>query len=254
MLLPSSTDLEILRGFEILELKELLSNQILFNIGLNLVSFEGKDLSPPKALGLKALQKRKEDTIDSPTLEGSHGTPVLLSKVILSLPALDIFDFFSEEGPTMRTGASKTIMGGVQFIDAIGTPRNMLVDMSKAALGDAWVFKVAGTFGTMPVGVELHVSTLNDYDLACKAFSNFLYFGDASKLLVEPLKMKWRKALDCFIRLAHYLNGFMEDTTDLSTKASRFELEASMLKTVKDKLSKMIREASNRADAVEKKA
>ncbi|KAG1327880.1 hypothetical protein COCNU_01G018140 [Cocos nucifera] len=54
--------------------------------------------------------------------------------------------------------------------------------------------------------------------------------------------------------LAHYLNEFMKNTVDLSTKASRFELEASMLKMIKDKLSKTVGKASNRADAAEKEA
>ncbi|KAG1338431.1 hypothetical protein COCNU_04G007370 [Cocos nucifera] len=55
-------DLKILHGFEFPELKELLSKQTLFNVGLSRVSSEGKDLSPPKALGLRTLQKRKVDT------------------------------------------------------------------------------------------------------------------------------------------------------------------------------------------------
>ncbi|EHA8588218.1 hypothetical protein COCNU_scaffold004419G000040 [Cocos nucifera] len=53
--------------------------------------------------------------------------------------------------------------------------------------------------------------------------------------------------------LAHYLNGFMEKTVDLSTKASRFEVEPAMLKMAKDMLLKVVGEASSRADAVEKK-
>ena len=57
-----------------------------------------------------------------------------------------------------------------------------------------------------------------------------------------------------FLQLAHYLSGFMKNTTDLSTKASRFKLEASMLRVAKDKLLKIAREASDRANTVEKKA
>ncbi|KAG1358702.1 hypothetical protein COCNU_08G001480 [Cocos nucifera] len=56
-------DLEALHGFMFSELKKLLSEQILFNVGLNRVSPEGKNLSPPKALDPKTLRKRKADTI-----------------------------------------------------------------------------------------------------------------------------------------------------------------------------------------------
>ncbi|KAG1342214.1 hypothetical protein COCNU_05G004430 [Cocos nucifera] len=199
-----------------------------------------KDLSPPKALGPKTLQKRKADTTsgrstrarvkllstpptskieelnphdienfhivralhDSNPLapERSHETPILMSEVILSLSAPNISNFFLEEEQTKGTGASETAMDGVQFIEAIGTPRIASTDTSKAALGKAQVSKAAGTFRTMPARVELHASSLDDYDLACKVFFDFLYLADASKLLAEPLKMKRQKALDYFIR------------------------------------------------------
>ncbi|KAG1330528.1 putative paramyosin-like [Cocos nucifera] len=54
-------------------------------------------------------------------------------------------------------------------------------------------------------------------------------------------------------QFAHYLNEFMEDSVDLSTKTTRFELEASMLKTAKDTLSRAVGEAFDRVDAAEKK-
>ncbi|EHA8587190.1 hypothetical protein COCNU_scaffold001540G000020 [Cocos nucifera] len=119
-------------------------------------------------------------------------------------------------------------MDGVQFIKATKTPRIASTDTSKAALGEARVSKALGTFGTASARVELHASTLDDYDLVYKAFSDFLYLANASKLLTKPLKMKRRKALDCLIR-------------------------AAMLKTAKDKLSKVVGEASDRANVAEKK-
>ena len=76
------------------------------------------------------------------------------------------------------------------------------IDTSKASLGKAWVLETTGTFETTPIGVELRTSALDDYDLTCKAFSNFLYLADVSKLLAKPLKTKRQKALDCFIRVS----------------------------------------------------
>ncbi|EHA8588712.1 hypothetical protein COCNU_scaffold006430G000020 [Cocos nucifera] len=203
-------DLGILHGFEIPELKELLSEQTLFNIGI--------DPSLPKALGPKTLWKRKVETIGTESARARVEllpTPLTyeieesklqdidefqIIEAILSLPAPDISDLFPKEKPT----------------------------------------EAVKTSGTASDEVELQASALEDYDLACKAFSNFLYPTDATKLLIEPLKMKKRKALDCFIRL--------------STKASRFNIKAKMLRVARDKLSKAAREASTRADAAKKRA
>ncbi|KAG1367018.1 hypothetical protein COCNU_13G008080 [Cocos nucifera] len=46
-------------SLEIPRLKELLSEQTLFNVGLSQVSSKGKDLSPPKVLGLEDSLKEK---------------------------------------------------------------------------------------------------------------------------------------------------------------------------------------------------
>ena len=74
----------------------------------------------------------------------------LFSKVILSLPAPDVSNLFPEE----------------ELIEA------------------------TGTFGTTPAGLKLKISALEDYKLASKAFSDFLYPTDATKLVTEPLKIK----------------------------------------------------------------
>ena len=66
-------------------------------------------------------------------------------------------------------------------------------------MAEVQLTEVAGTFGTMSTGVQLKASILEDYDLACKAFSDFLYPADVTKLLIEPLKTKRHKILDCFI-------------------------------------------------------
>ncbi|EHA8586592.1 hypothetical protein COCNU_scaffold000558G000040 [Cocos nucifera] len=122
-------------------------------VGESLSRMDRKDLSPSKALDLKSFQRKKVNTTsdkstrarvelilvpptseteefnphniedfqvvralhdsDPPTPEGSHGIPILLSEIILSLPAPDVFDFFPKEGPTKETGAFKTAMDGV---------------------------------------------------------------------------------------------------------------------------------------------
>ncbi|KAG1331015.1 hypothetical protein COCNU_02G009830 [Cocos nucifera] len=249
-------DLGVLRSFEIPKLKELLSKQTLFNVDISQVGPEGMGPSLLKPLGPKTLRKRKVETIGMksacaqiklllvlPTFEIEESKPqdiddfqivrvqhnlsssvpkngqespvkYLFSEAILSLSAPDVSDLFSKEESTEATGTFKTISGRVQ----------------------------------------LQASTLEDYDLACKVFSNFLYPANTIKLLFEPLKMKRLKALDCFIQLAHNLNGFMECIVELSTKVSRFKMEAEMLRVARDKLSKTVKEAFARADAIEKKA
>ncbi|KAG1342147.1 hypothetical protein COCNU_05G003760 [Cocos nucifera] len=64
-------DLEALHGFEFFELKELLFEQTLFNIGLSQLSPEGKNLSPSKVLGPKTFQNTKVETIGSRFMENT---------------------------------------------------------------------------------------------------------------------------------------------------------------------------------------
>ncbi|KAG1330825.1 hypothetical protein COCNU_02G007930 [Cocos nucifera] len=87
----------------------------------------------------------------------------LFNEVVLSLPAFDVFDFFPEDEPA----------------------------------------EVTGTSGTMSTGLKLEASILEDYELASKAFSKFLYSVDANKLLCEPRKIIRQKALDYFIWALH---------------------------------------------------
>ena len=87
-----------------------------------------------------------------------------------------------------------------------GIPFTEGAEISETALGGTSkgkesITEVAGTCGIALAGVEVQASALDDYGLACKAFTNFFYLIDASKLLVEALKTRRRKALDCFIRV-----------------------------------------------------
>ena len=158
----------------------------------------------PKILGLKTLQKRKIETTSdksvrtrveplpaSPTSKTKESEPqaigdfqivqvqhdssslilkegqrspieYLFNKAILSLSAPDVSDLFPEKEPT----------------------------------------EAVETSGTAPTRVQLKASTLEDYVLACKAFSNFLYPTNAAKLLSKPLKTKRQKALDYFIQVS----------------------------------------------------
>ncbi|KAG1334123.1 hypothetical protein COCNU_03G002420 [Cocos nucifera] len=88
-------------------------------------------------------------------------TECLFSEAILSLPAPDIFDFFPKDEPVGIIGISRTI----------------------------------------PVRLKLEASTLEDYELASKAFSKFVYPTDINKLLCEPHKIMRQKTLDCFIQV-----------------------------------------------------
>ena len=81
-------------------------------------------------------------------------------------------------------------MDGVLLIEAIGTSGVASIGISRTTSGKAWVIEAVGTSRITLAGVPLEAFTLEDYDLACKAFSNFLYFANANKPLTEPLKMK----------------------------------------------------------------
>ena len=74
----------------------------------------------------------------------------MFNEAILSLSTLDVLDFFLEEEP----------------------------------------IEVAETFGIAPAGLKLEASSLEDYELASKAFSDFLYPVDMTKLLIGPYKIK----------------------------------------------------------------
>ncbi|KAG1368385.1 hypothetical protein COCNU_14G008530 [Cocos nucifera] len=56
------------------------------------------------------------------------------------------------------------------------------------------------------------------------------------------------------IELANYLNGFIKNTVDLSDKATRFEVEVTILKRTKDQLSKVSGKTFDRTEATKKKA
>ncbi|KAG1327386.1 hypothetical protein COCNU_01G013200 [Cocos nucifera] len=193
------------KRFEIPELKELLSEQILFNVGISQVSSEGRDLSPSKALGPKTLQKKKAEVISGrstrawaelllmpPTSEikefdppkikdfqvvqvphdsnplvpkGNSGIPVecLFSEVILSLPALDISDFFPKEEPTKGVETFGVAMDGVQLAEAVETFKIASIGIFKTASSKARVIEATETFGTTPAEAPLEASTLEDY-------------------------------------------------------------------------------------------
>ena len=73
----------------------------------------------------------------------------MFSEVVLSLLAFDVFNFLPED---------KSV-------------------------------KIVRTSKTTSVGLKLEASILEDYELASKAFFEFLYPIDANKLLCEPRKI-----------------------------------------------------------------
>ncbi|KAG1347996.1 hypothetical protein COCNU_06G018250 [Cocos nucifera] len=204
-------------------------------------------LSSLKALGPKVLQKRKADATRGRSIHPRvELLPVLPAIEIEGSDPHNIEDLQIE--PTNGEETAGTTANGAPFIEGAEVSETVLGGTPKTMLGKE---SVAETSGTTSIRVEVQAFALDDYSLACEAFTNFLYLADASKLLVEPLKMR-RKALDCFIRLAHYLNEFMENIADLSSKAASFEVEVAILKKAKDQLSKAVGEGSNRAKATEK--
>ena len=118
---------------------------------------------------------------------GSYETPVecLFSKVILSLPTLNISDFFPEEERTNRAEVAEAVTDGVQLTGTARTLGIVSADTSKTSPDEAQAIEAARTFGIAPVGVLVEAFALDDYDLACKTFFNFLYLTDANKLLAK---------------------------------------------------------------------
>ncbi|KAG1331591.1 hypothetical protein COCNU_02G015590 [Cocos nucifera] len=252
----------------------------------------GMNLSLPKVLGQKIHQKRKAEPtgnisahvrvellpalptskseepkplfidnfeiiwvqhdLGSPVAEESQKSSIeyLFSKVILSLPAPDVSDLFLEE----------------ESIEA------------------------ARTFRTALAGSKLEATTLEDYELASKAFFDFLYPANVMKLLIEPHKIKRQKALDYFIQVAkeasmranvaerrvedaeimlkkstkensrllgikEALTVKVEELKAQSTKAEAFKVEAKIvLKMAKEKIIKLKSELKVRVEAAASKA
>ncbi|KAG1334074.1 putative BTB/POZ domain-containing protein [Cocos nucifera] len=110
----------------------------------------------------------------------------------------------------------------------------------KQEMGRDDLAEVAVTSKTTPVGLKLEASILEDYGLAHKAFSKFLYLADANKLLCEPHKIMRKKTLDYFIRLM--------------VEARKHKIDAETLKGTRDKAIKEAGETSIKIDAVERRA
>ncbi|KAG1365314.1 hypothetical protein COCNU_12G003140 [Cocos nucifera] len=154
-------DLKILHGFEVSELKELLSEQSLFNMGISPISFKGADPNLSQLSGSKIFQKRRMEAADGkstqarvglllapsifrsedlepPTIEGfeivqiSHGSDLSIleggrgspiecsfSEAILSLPALDVANPFSEEEPIEVVGILVATLDKAKSVELI---------------------------------------------------------------------------------------------------------------------------------------
>ncbi|KAG1327629.1 putative ankycorbin-like [Cocos nucifera] len=111
-----------------------------------------------------------------------------------------------------------------------------------------------GPSRTAAAGMGLHDSILKNYRLASEAFSNILHPIDATKLLIELLKIRRPKVMDYFLWLAHYLNGFMEHTFKRSSEVMRYRPKDEMLKVAEDRASEGAKEASIEAEVAEKRS
>ncbi|KAG1331125.1 hypothetical protein COCNU_02G010930 [Cocos nucifera] len=180
------------------ELKELLSEQCLFNMGISQVGSEGMDSNLPRVLNSKTLQKRKAEMVssksarawvglvpapsafeledpkpstindfkivhdlDSLVLKGSQRSSIecLFSETILSLLVPDVSDLFSEEKSIEVVRTFRITPVGAQLTMAMGT--------SGATMVEVQLTEAAGTSGTTLAKVQLEASTLEVYDLAC---------------------------------------------------------------------------------------
>ncbi|KAG1342070.1 hypothetical protein COCNU_05G002990 [Cocos nucifera] len=265
-------DLKVLCNFKVSELKELLSEKSLFNVGISTISpkefFRKRRmevvgeksaqarvgllpaplvfrLEDPEPLAIESFEIMQiPHGFDLSILEGGQGSPIkcLFSEAILSLPAPDISNLFSEEHPVDVVEIFMAASNKVKLVKVSKT--------SNASTSEEWPTTITGPSGTAMTGMGIHDSILEYYKFVSEVFSNILHPINAMKLLTKPLKIRRCKAVDCFLRLAHYLNGFMERTS----KAMRFRTEVKMLKVAKDRPSERAEEASTRIEAIEKRA
>ncbi|KAG1366977.1 hypothetical protein COCNU_13G007670 [Cocos nucifera] len=110
-----------------------------------------------------------------------------------------------------------------------------------------------GISGTASIGLKLEASMLEDYKLTHDTFSGLLFPTNANKLLREPGKIIRKKTLDYFIWVTHYINGYMEHSVELYTKAKKYKIDAEMLKGTRDKAIKVAEKAFMRANATERR-
>ncbi|KAG1370044.1 hypothetical protein COCNU_15G004100 [Cocos nucifera] len=235
---------------------ELLSEQTLFNMGINQVGLEGMDPSLLKVLGPKILRKRKVETTDG---KSAHArieplpTPLTFETEESEPQAIDNFQIVWVHCNSSSLVLEEGQRSPIEYLFSEAILSLPAPDVSDLFPNEESI-EAARTFEMAPARVQLRASILEDYGLACKVFSNFLYPADAAKLLIEPLKTKRQKALDYFIRLAHYLNGFMECSIDLSAKASKHKMDVEMLKIARDRALREVDETSARADDAERRA
>ncbi|EHA8590159.1 hypothetical protein COCNU_scaffold015703G000010 [Cocos nucifera] len=148
---------EVASNSEIPELKKLLAEQILFNMGISQVNPLERGPSLPKLLGLKALRKRKivqvSCGLDPLALEGSHEISIecLFSETILSLLAPNLSILFSKEEPASGEEIARTTEGRTPLNEGAEISETIPGGTSK---GKKSVTEVVGTSRTMPVRVE----------------------------------------------------------------------------------------------------
>ncbi|KAG1368390.1 hypothetical protein COCNU_14G008580 [Cocos nucifera] len=225
-------DLEILHSFEVLELKELLSKQTLFNTGINQVGPEdykggfelaediiSKDFSKKKGGASRRIVRVQHDLGFSAPKEGQGSlVEYLFNKAILSLPTPDVLDLFPKDEPT----------------------------------------EVVGIFETAPARLKLEVSTLEDYDLLTRYLNGFmeelLTKMTRHKMDVEMLKITKDKILkearEDFTR-ADATEGRAEDVEIVLKKSAE---ENSRLLGIREALAVEVEELKAKVEAFEAKA
>ncbi|KAG1330532.1 putative ankycorbin-like [Cocos nucifera] len=221
-------DLKILRSFEIPELKELLSKQSLFNVGISQIGPEDyrDGFEFAKSVESKTFWKRKAEMVSGKFARAWVGL----------LPAPSVFKLEDLEPSTTNDfkivwiphSSNSLVLEESQrspikclFSKAVLSlpapnvsdlfPEEESIEVAKTfgiAPAKVQLTEVARTSRTAPARVQLKASTLEDYNLAF----------------------------------------------ELLTEATRHRMEAKMLKITKDKVSKVIEEAFTRTDATEKRA
>ncbi|KAG1358557.1 hypothetical protein COCNU_08G000030 [Cocos nucifera] len=190
--------------------------------------FRLEDPKPSVIEGFEIVQM--SHGLDFSILEEGQRSSIecLFSEAILSLPVPDIFDLFLEEEPLKVMEISMAALERAKSIEVAKTPNALTIEAQPTM--------TTGSSRTVPARVELHSSILEDYSLACEAFSNILYLADATMLLIEPLKMRRRKAVDYFLQIAR--DRTSKGVGEVSARAKTAEKRAQDTKMVLMKSAK----------------
>ncbi|EHA8586296.1 putative ankycorbin-like [Cocos nucifera] len=256
-------DLETLCSSKIPKLKDLLSKQTLFNVGISQVDPQRMDPSLLKVLGPKILQKRKVETTSG---KSAHALVELLPVPLISEledPKPHAIDDFKIVWIQDDSGSPILEDGRRSYAECLFSK----VILSLPALDVSYLFpkeksiETMGTFGTASIEVQLQASTLEDYDLAStkhkmdtemlkitknevlKVVGEASIRADAIERRFQDIEIALKKSAKENFRLLAIKEALTVEVEELkawSAKAKALEVKAKIaLKAAEEKMTKL---------------